>query len=176
MLQSNFIGWCHGQVLNMHNSCTEDKVAAIKTFLYMPIIRSIHLVLVATRQIYRPKNDFQTSELLTNLRGGQTLLGQLENLLFDIIRGEFQPLKFRQQQSERPRPLTLAASWEYSRWERCVCRAELTGTNPFCGENVHVKMWTHNKRLGHGQEPEVWTVQQMSDQSSKLIYRPTPNP
>lgn len=30
-------------------------------------------------------------------------------------------------------------------------------------------MWTHNNRPGHGQEPEVWTVKQISDQSSKLI-------
>lgn len=32
---------------------------------------------------------------LTNLGGGQTLLGQLEDLLFDVIRGEFQPLKVK---------------------------------------------------------------------------------
>lgn len=32
-------------------------------------------------------------ETLTDLRGGQTLFGQLEDLLFDIIRCELQPLK-----------------------------------------------------------------------------------
>lgn len=58
MLQSNFIGWCHGQVRNMHNACAENKVAAIKTFLYMMlIIRSINLVLVATRQIYQQQSE-----------------------------------------------------------------------------------------------------------------------
>lgn len=32
---------------------------------------------------------------LTNLGGGQTLLGQLKDLLLDVIRGEFQPLKVK---------------------------------------------------------------------------------
>lgn len=32
---------------------------------------------------------------LTDLRGGQTLLGQLEDLLFDIIRCELQPLQVK---------------------------------------------------------------------------------
>lgn len=37
----------------------------------------------------------QVSETLTDLRGGQTLFGQLEDLLFDIIRCELQPLEVK---------------------------------------------------------------------------------
>lgn len=73
-------------------------------------------------------------KVLTDLRGGQTLLGQLENLLFDIIRGELQPLKFRQRVREAAGLLLAATGRGYSRWGHCVCRAELTGTNPFCGD------------------------------------------
>lgn len=37
----------------------------------------------------------QDSVILTDLRGCQTLFGQLEDLLFDIIRCELQPLKVK---------------------------------------------------------------------------------
>lgn len=37
---------------------------------------------------------------LTDLGGGQTLLGQFEDLLFDIIGGEFQPLEVKRRRSE----------------------------------------------------------------------------
>lgn len=48
----------------------------------------------------RQDGHAESAELrtLTNLGGGQTLLGQLKDLLFDVIRGEFQPLKVKKRQ------------------------------------------------------------------------------
>ena len=60
-----------------------------KIYIYFVIFDDLH------KQTYKSTfldRDCPT-EKLTNLRGGQALFGQLEDLLFDIIRCELQPLQ-----------------------------------------------------------------------------------